>query len=169
MLSRLLAPTAREFALATVFSTVVAAVVGGVSLALWAADISLVQTGIEGELGPVALAATLPAFFAGQVFFLLRRVAVSGPAEAFAVGGAIAGGAVLAHHNVLNSRFFDLGHGGDGVTGSDWLAAAFDLMPREGPLMVSGQVMTAEVAVVVGVAVATLLLQRAWVGVQGRR
>jgi hypothetical protein len=155
-LSRLAHRTGAEFARAAVFSTVVAAVAGAVGFGLWSADISLVQSGVEGSAGGVHIASLLPAFFAAWGFFLLRRLAWRGPAEALAVGGAAAALAVVAHRNVLLSQFFDRARDSDAV-GSLWVRAAFGGLPRAGA---NDDVLLAEVAVVVGVGLGALVLQR---------
>jgi hypothetical protein len=149
-----------EAARAFCFALGIAAIAGGVGFAFWSADISLVQANVTAD-GPTALlASVLPAFFAAWGFFLLRKIAWSGPGEAFAVGGAVAGLAVVAHRNVLLSGFFDeissgAARGFDAV--SAWILAAAGFMPRLGAV---DTMLLAEVAVAAGVAVAALLVQR---------
>ena len=145
-----------EAARAWVFAVVVAAVAGCVGFAFWAADISLVQADVFAD-GPTALmASVLPAFFAAWGYFLLRKIAWSGPGEAFAVGSAVTGLAVVAHRNVLLSTFFDDVAGG-GDAWSAWVLGATGLAPRSGGV---DTLLLAEVGVAVGVGLVALAAQR---------
>ena len=154
MFSRLLKQTTREIAHGLLFSLVVSLAAGAVGLVLWSANISLVQADVAGDFTAVAVAAFCPAFFGAWTFFLLRRLAWSGSGEAVAVGGAVSGFAVLAHHNVLLSTFFT---GQPGDLGNQWILAAAGLMPRDGA--VDGT-LAAEVGVVVGASLVCLVIQR---------
>lgn len=160
--SRLVKLTVAEGARAAVFSAVVAGVGGFVGLALWAADISLVQADVVGTSNAVALASVLPAFFGAWLFFLTRRVAWSGAGAAFCVGASAAGLAVVAHRNVLLSQFFAVADD-TLASGALWLQCALGQLPRAGAV---DQTLLAEVAVVVGVGLAAVAVQR-WLARSG--
>lgn len=155
-LSQLASLTVREGARAAFFSLVVAGVGGLVGVGLWAADISLVQADVSGSATAVLMASILPAFFGAWVFFLLRKVAWTGPGEALAVGATAAGLAVVAHRNVLLSEFFARADDSADAIGL-WARSAVGLLPREGAV---DQTLIVEVAVVAAVAFASLALQR---------
>ena len=149
----------KEAARALLFAVVVAGVAGAVGFGFWAADITLVQADVFADGKTALLASVLPAFFAAWGFFLLRKIAWSGPGEAFAVGAAVAGLAVVAHRNVLLSSYFDVvADGGDPLSG--WVGAAAGLMPRDGAV---DTMLLAEVGVAVGVGLAALAVQRIFV------
>ncbi|MDP2342791.1 MAG: hypothetical protein Q8O67_17680 [Deltaproteobacteria bacterium] len=152
----LIASFLREAARAWLFAVVVAGVAGAVGFAFWSANITLVQANVFAD-GPTALlASVLPAFFAAWGFFLLRKIAWSGPGEAFAVGGAVAGLAVVAHRNVLLSSFFDdVAAGGDAFSG--WIAAAVGMRARAGAV---DTMLLAEIGVAVGVALVAFTVQQ---------
>ncbi len=152
----LLTSFVREAARALLFALVVAGVAGAVGLGFWCADITLVQADVFATGRVALLASVLPAFFGAWAFFLLRKIAWSGPGEAFAVGATTAGLAVVAHRNVLMSSFFDLvSQGADPL--SAWVGAATGLMPRNGAV---DTLLLAEIGVVAGVGLAALAVQR---------
>lgn len=153
----LLRSTVSEVASAGAFAVAVAAVSAAVGCAAWSLDISLIQAGdVTGCASTVFLASLMPGFFAGWIFFLVRRIAWSGPGAALATGASTAALAVVAHHNVLRSTFFDAC---SDSPSSAWIAAALGQSPRGGDMALTS-LLVAEVAVVVVVATATLLVQR---------